>query len=235
MDFMNGASTEVPLKFIKIIARWIFILSIPLFCLSFAINREFSTAWFYNYGFQKYNISQTTGLSEEELSRVANQFVDYFNSSEQQIHITISEWNLSLFTEQETIHFQDVKNLVILDRRIMLGSLCVIVLGLIWWQRRNWAALGRSLMAGGAITALILLVLVLGVSINFDWLFLEFHELSFSNNFWYSNGYMTMLFPQGFWYDMAFFTILLTMIGAIVFGVAGYGIIKLSERFNKEQ
>jgi integral membrane protein (TIGR01906 family) len=222
------------LKFLKINARWIFVLSIPLFCLTFAIEQEFSIPWFYNYGFHKHGVSQSTGLTEDELAKVANQFTDYFNNSQEKIRIMIYDWDLPMFNENEVLHFQDVKGLVILDRRIMLGSLCVLLLGIIWWQRQNWAALGRSLIAGGVLTASILLLLVLGVSINFDWLFLQFHLLSFSNNYWYSRGYMTMLFPQGFWYDMAFFTILLTIAGAVLFGVLGYGVIKLARRFNKE-
>ena len=219
------------MKFLKIIARWIFILSIPLFCLSFTIDREFSTAWFYTYGFGKHNVEMYTGFSEGELDRVANEFVDYFNSSEPRIDISVSNWaGDPLFDQTEVLHFQDVKNLVILDRRIMYGSLGVVLLGIIWWQRRDWHRLGRSLLTGGILTAVILLLAMVGIAANFDWLFLQFHLLSFTNNYWYSQGYMTRLFPQEFWFDMAMFTVFITTMVATAFGAVGYIIIRLTRK-----
>lgn len=221
------------MRFLKILARWLFVICITLFCLSFAINCEFSTAWFYQYGFQKYNVSQTTGFSEEELNTIADKFVEYFNSSEPKIRIMVEDWDaLPVFNEQETLHFKDVKDLVLLDRLIMLGSLGIILLGTIWWQRRDWPALSGSLLTGGIFTVALLLLLVLGTNINFDWLFLQFHLLSFSNDFWYSRGYMTMLFPQGFWYDMALFTVLITTAVATVFGAAGYALMRFTRKRN---
>lgn len=218
------------MKFLKTIARWIFIFSIPLFCLSFAVNREFSMTWFYTRGFEQHNVSLETGLSEEDLVKVADDFVEYFNSSQERIRITFGDWELPLFTENEATHFQDVKNLVIFDRRVMLGSLGVILLGVIWWQRRDWHTLGKSLLAGGILTAVLLVLFMVGAGANFDWLFLQFHRLSFSNNFWYSDGYMTMLFPQGFWYDMAMFTILITAATAAVIGGAGYALMRFTRK-----
>jgi len=216
------------MKILKTIARWIFILSIPLFSLSFAINQEFSTAWFYTRGFKEHNVSMQTGLSEEELDKVADKFVEYFNSSEQRIHITFGDWQTALFTKDEVTHFEDVKGLVIFDRRIMLGSLGVMLLGIIWWQRRNWQTLGKSLLAGGILTAVLLVLVIVAAATNFDWLFLQFHLLSFNNNYWYSDGYMTDLFPHQFWYDMAMFTILITAATAAVIGGAGYILMRLT-------
>jgi integral membrane protein (TIGR01906 family) len=212
------------LRFLKMLARWIFIFSIPLFCLTLAINSEFSTAWFYTRGFEEYNVDLRTGLSQEDLVIVADKFVEYFNSSQERISITFGDFKLPLFTPNEVTHFQDVKNLVIFDRRVILGSLGVILLGVIWWQRRDRHTLGKSLLAGGILTAVLLVLFMVGAGVNFDWLFLQFHRLSFSNNFWYSNGYMTMLFPQEFWYDMAMFTILITAVTAAVIGGAGYAL-----------
>ena len=209
------------MRFLKILARWIFIISIPLFCLTFAVNCEFSTAWFYTRGFEQYNVDLQTGLSQEDLAKIADKFVEYFNSSQERISITFGDNGLPLFTPNEVTHFQDVKNLVVFDRRVMLGSLGIILLGVIWW-RRDRRNLGKSLLAGGVLTAVLLVLFMVGAGANFDWLFLQFHLLAFNNNFWYSNGYMTMLFPQEFWYDMAMFTILITAVTAAVIGGAGY-------------
>jgi integral membrane protein (TIGR01906 family) len=211
------------LKLAKTMARWLFIIAIPLFCLTFAIDRGFSTVWFYTRGFDIYKVSLQTGLSKEELEGVAEKFVAYFNSSEERIHITLRGWGTALFTPEEVIHFQDVKGLVILDRRIELGSLGVIMLGVaLQLRRRHRPALGKALLAGGILTVSLLVIIAVGAGLNFSWLFLQFHRISFSNNFWSSDGYMTALFPYGFWYDMALFTIFLTAVAAAVIGGAGY-------------
>jgi integral membrane protein (TIGR01906 family) len=221
-------------KFLKIIASWIFILSIPLFCLTFAIDREFSTTWFYTYGFETHNVSMQMGMSKEELAGVADKFVEYFNSPEEYIDITFGYLRNSLFTEEEILHFRDVKGLVILDRYVMLGSLGMMLLGLIWWSRRNWRILGKSLVAGGILTAVLLVLFIVAAGTNFDWLFLQFHLISFSNNYWYSDGYMTQFFPQEFWYDMAMFTILITAATAAVIGGAGYFLVRLTGKKENE-
>ena len=218
------------MKYLKIIVRWMFILAVPLFCLSFTIDREFSTAWFYSRGFQQHEVAEYTGFSDGELNNIADKFVEYFNSSEPLINIVRASDMAPLFNETETLHFQDVKNLVILDRRIMYGSLCVILLGVIWWRKNDWHILGRSLLTGGILTAALLLLMMVGAAIDFDWLFLQFHLLSFTNDYWYSNGYMTRLFPQGFWFDMAMFTVFITTVVATVFGGIGYTIMRLTHR-----
>lgn len=161
---------------------------------------------------------------------VADKFVEYFNSSQARIRIYFGEWELPLFNENEVNHFQDVKGLVIFDNRLLLGSLGILLLGIIWWQRRDWQILGKSLLTGGIVTAVMLIVLMVGAGTNFDWLFLQFHLISFSNNFWYSNGYMTLLFPQGFWYDMAMFTILITAVTAALIGGAGYALMRFAAK-----
>jgi uncharacterized membrane protein len=137
---------------------------------------------------------------------------------------------MPLFNHNEVLHFQDVKGLVIFNNRLMLGSLGILLFGIIWWQRRDWMSLGKSFLTGGIVTAVMLIVLMVGAGTNFDWLFLQFHLLSFSNNFWYSNGYMTMLFPQGFWYDMAMFTILITSTTAALIGGAGYALMHFMKK-----
>ncbi len=70
-----------------------------------------------------------------------------------------------------------------------------------------------------------MLALGLGTLLGFDQLFLQFHLLSFANDFWQldpTRDYLIMLFPQGFWYDATLFCALGTAAGAVVLGgVAG--------------
>ena len=70
-------------------------------------------------------------------------------------------------------------------------------------------------------------MLVLGLVIAFDFedFFLQFHLLSFANDFWILNpatDYLIMLFPQGFWFDAALFCALAAAAGALVLGGVGW-------------
>ena len=78
---------------------------------------------------------------------------------------------------------------------------------------------------GSSLTLALMLALGLGTLLGFDQLFIGFHRLSFSNEFWQldpTKDYLIMLFPQGFFYDAALFCAIATATGAVVLGgVAG--------------
>jgi integral membrane protein (TIGR01906 family) len=79
-----------------------------------------------------------------------------------------------------------------------------------------------------------MVVLGIGIMLDFDRLFLEFHLFSFANDLWMLNpatDYLIMLFPQGFWYDAAIFCVLVTVVMAVVLGGVGWWFKK--DRFNQ--
>jgi integral membrane protein (TIGR01906 family) len=70
-----------------------------------------------------------------------------------------------------------------------------------------------------------MLALGLVIAFDFDQFFLQFHLLSFANDFWMldpTRDYLIMLFPQGFWYDAALFCAIATAVGAIILGGIGW-------------
>ena len=60
--------------------------------------------------------------------------------------------------------------------------------------------LARSTIWGSSLALALILLAGIAVMINFDWLWLQFHFLSFANDFWSAEGYMIPLFGA-FWYD----------------------------------
>ncbi len=215
------------MKFLKVAARGLLILAIPIFCLALAISWEIATPAIYRYGFAKYAVARTAGLTPEEVSSIAIEFPHYFSSSDEYIDIIIVRNGkpTSLFTEEELIHFRDVKGLIKSDRRLVLVSLSYILIYLavsLSLGRENWLKLSWSLIAGSGLTLGILLILALASAFDFSGLFLKFHEISFRNEFWSAPGYMLLLFPEGFWQDVALFTMLVTTVFASGFGVLGY-------------
>jgi len=216
------------LKILSIAAKWLFILCLPVLLLTASIGWAVNSLWLYQYGFEKYNISQTTGLAEAELEKAARGLICYFNSGEEDISLTVvkDDQPFELFNQREVIHLKDVKGLIWLDYWVLLGTLIYTFgyagVSLLWQKRRYWRRLAWGVVGGGGITLALMLALGLGTLFGFDQLFYQFHLLFFSNEFWSAEGYMLMLFPEGFWYDAILFCALVTGgLAVILGGVAG--------------
>lgn len=220
------------MKALNIIAKWLFVLCLPALLLSASIGWAVNSLWLYERGFEKYHISRTTGLSDTELEKAARGLISYFNSSEELIDISVEKDGqpLTLFNEREVSHLKDVKDLFWLDYKIFFGTLIYVLayggVYFFWRRPRYWRQLARLMLIGSGITLGIMLALWVGSLINFDQLFMQFHLLSFSNDFWQldpSRDYLLMLFPEGFWYDATLFIALGATVMAIVLGILSGG------------
>lgn len=220
------------MKYIGHITRWIFILCLPLVLLSGSIAWVANSLWLYESGFEKYDISQATGLAEPELEKAARGLISYFTSGEEQINIILEKEDqpFALFNEREIIHLKDVKGLFRLDYFVFLGTL-VYLLGfggysLLRGKREGLRRLARGVIWGSGITLGTMAALGLGTLVGFDRLFWQFHLISFANDFWLldpATDYLVMLFPQGFWYDVTLVCALSTAAMAIILGGLAWG------------
>ncbi|MFC1918678.1 TIGR01906 family membrane protein [Chloroflexota bacterium] len=220
------------MKIIGAGANWLFILCLSVLLLTAGIGLAVNSLWLYEYGFEKYHISRTTGLAEPELEKAARGLISYFNSDEENISLIILKDGkpFVLFNQREVVHLKDVKGLIRLDYLVLLGTLIYASgycgAGLFRQGGEYRRQLARAMVRGGTLTLALMLALGLGTLLNFDRLFLQFHLLSFANDFWQldpARDYLIMLFPQGFWYDATLFCTLATTIGAIVLGGAAWG------------
>jgi len=218
----------IRLRILSIAAKWLFILCLPLLLLTASLGWAVNSSWLYKYGFEKYNVSQTTGLAEVELDKAATGLIRYFNSDEEYISLSVVKDGKSfvLFNEREVAHLLDVKGLIWLDYRVLVGTLIYVLVyagvSLFWWKERRQLAWG--MIGGSGLTLALMLALGLGALLNFDQLFLQFHLISFTNELWQldpTKDYLIMLFPQGFWYDATLFCGLGTVVGAVVLGGVG--------------
>jgi integral membrane protein (TIGR01906 family) len=216
------------LRIPAIAAKYLFMLCLPLLLLTASIGWGVNSLWLYEYGFEKYDVSQTTGLAEAELEKAATGLISYFRSDEEYISLTVEKDGepFNLFTQEESIHFKDVKGLIQLDYRVLLGTLIYILayagVSLFWRRGKYWRQLAWGVVWGSGITLVLILALGLGALLGFDQLFLRFHLLFFSNEYWSAEGYMLMLFPRDFWYYAVIFCALgIASLAIILGGVAG--------------
>jgi len=213
----------------KIFVRAVFIIAVPLLLVAGSISIAVNCGALYRYGFSSNNIASVTGISDAELARVADELIDYFNSSEDYVNITVVKdgESFTLFNEREVQHLLDVKKLFHLGYYVATGALviCLITATLLWWAYKDREALFRSMFYGGILTLLLMLALGAIFLIDFDAFFYRFHLLSFANDLWLLNpetDYLIKLFPQPFWFHAALFCAMGAAVGAIVIGLTGF-------------
>ncbi len=124
-----------------------------------------------------------------------------------------------LYNERELSHMQDVKNLV---QKTIIGwyisGALVVLAGFFSWQIKKQKDYWVALRDGGWATLIIIFAILVGVTINFDWLFTAFHHIFFTGDTWlflYSDT-LIRLFPMEFWMNLfialGFFSILFSVI-----------------------
>lgn len=215
------------------VARWVFILCLPVLLITASIAGAINSLWLYKHGFEKYGVSQTTGLSETELEKAARGLISYFNSGEESINISVIKDGkpFVLFNEREVTHLRDVKGLFWLDYWVLLGTFVytlVYALASLFVNRGKYRRQLAGALFGGSVLTLSLIVAVGGSAavFGFDRMFLLLHLVSFSNPFWQldpATDYLIMLVPEGFWTDMALYIVLAIAAGAVVLGAVGGG------------
>jgi len=177
----------------------------------------------YEYGFDRYGVSEDTGIDREQLGNVAKRLVDYFNfrvETPQTMVVIEAEEEIPLFQEddqnRELTHLADVRRLFQFNHRVQLASLAYIIIyslmslrgkrsNLKRWKRGRWQDLAKGIRNGCALALALIAVLgIASILIDFEQLFVQFHHVAFDNPWWMSSGYLPKLFPEQFWQDIAF-------------------------------
>jgi len=207
-------------------AKWLFVLCLPVTLITGSIWWVANSQWLYTSGFSKYDVSSTTDLTEGELEKAAAGLISYFNSPEQYADISVIKngQSIELFTDEEIIHFYDVKKLFQLDFRVFLGTLIYILLfTLVTLLRRQWQKAAKTTLIGSGFTLFLILLLGIGALLDFDQLFLQFHLFAFTNEFWSAEGNMLLLFPGGFWYDAVIYCGIVVIVAALILAAISGG------------
>ncbi len=226
------------MKIPGIIAQWLFILCLPVLLLTASLGGAANSLWLYRYGFHEYGVRQDLAdkgleLTDSELEAIYAGLISYYNSAEEFINFTVMKDGqpIDLFTPEETIHFKDVKGLIRRDYGVLLVTLIYVlgyaVISLFWRGGQYRRRLARRVFGGSSLTLALMLALGLVIWLDFGQMFLQFHYLSFTNEFWSARGYMLSLSPERFFYDAALFCALATAAGAVILGGVSGGYLLL--------
>ena len=221
------------MRVLTAVEKWLFVLCLPFMLVTASIWWAANSQWLYTSGFTRYDVSQTTGLARSELDKAAAGLIHYFNSPEEFVDITVvrNGQAIDLFTDEEAIHFRDVKQLFRLDFYVFLGTAVYCVAyasgNILLRQRRYYRHLSQAVLGGSVLTLALMLLLGAGALLDFDQFFLRFHLFAFTNEFWSAEGYMLLLFPGGFWYDAVIYCGAATAIVALILAAVAGGCLRV--------
>jgi integral membrane protein (TIGR01906 family) len=220
-------------------ATAIFSVALAVFLLTSGVRWVTLGESFYLDEFAKYHISRVTGLSNDELAKVARAFVTYFQSEPGRLDVVVNlpEGPTRLLNEREIIHMEDVQLLVQKILRLWTLSLAMLILSGIVIVAVDRETAGRAVLIasaiGGALAVFVIGALGVASLIDFERLFLQFHFMSFSNDFWLLDprtDRLIQLYPEGFFYDSALRIALETVIGGAVIFTASAAALRFIER-----
>ena len=206
----------------------LFVIAVPLFLVTASVTWAFNSPGVYQRGFERYDVSRITGITDTDLRRVSADIRSYFNSRKEplQVRTRIFGVEQELFKPIEIIHMRDVKRLVwgtyIIAAVTAFYLLAATGLGLMRHRRRFAGILARRLLWGGALTIALIVGVGLFALVGFDTLFTKFHQLSFANDFWQLDSrtdFLVMLFPQDFWFDATIWVATRALAAALAIGV----------------
>jgi integral membrane protein (TIGR01906 family) len=220
-------------------ARWtttaLFVIAVPLFLV--LTNVRIAAMWtpVYDYAFTEYDGPARTGIARPELDRAAQEIIAYFQSTEDDLLLDIrveeDGRQVPLFNQREVLHMSDVRDLfqvVFGVQEVAFAYIVVYIAAVVLWSReRSMRRLARQGIAAGLLAFGALAIGAVGVLVNFDSLFTQFHLLSFANDFWKlspDRDHLVQMFPQGFWFDVSLAVGVITLLeGALIASIgAGY-------------
>jgi len=113
-----------------------------------------------------------------------------------------------LYDERELSHMNDVKDLTqsVLFVWYLLIALFALAI-LFFWNNGALQEFWKAISLGGWVTIGLVVLIILGVFVNFDALFTGFHRIFFKGDTWlflYSNT-LIRLFPERLWQDVFLF------------------------------
>ncbi len=135
----------------------------------------------------------------------------------------------SFYNDREISHMLDVKNLIQKALIVWYISIAVLIGLFIWSRLKKWTDIFmRGVYRGSLLTFGVIAAVLVGVALNFDELFTQFHHLFFTGDTWlfYVNDSLIRLFPEKLWSDAFLFMGVFTLVGAVLLLLLGTRFIK---------
>ncbi|MBN1792566.1 DUF1461 domain-containing protein [Candidatus Woesearchaeota archaeon] len=155
---------------------------------------------FYDKSYSKYGAYENIGV--EGIRKTTDYLTSYLISEKGEIN---SIPGLSVFTQDEKSHLQDVHRLFMIGKRLILAAIIILAIAL----RRTYVKGGfkRKLLGtlrfSAYVTAGALAILFILSLFGFDWMFLSFHQVFFpQGNYMFAvDSLIKTMYPDSFFRD----------------------------------
>lgn len=200
--------------------------SLAIFIISGAVILGLKFKSLYYYDITNLNISSLSGLSEEEIKLNYDYLIDYNLNNE------VDEFKLPSieFSNQGKIHFEEVRDIFQVFKKVFYISLVISVIGVfVNIKNRNLKFLNTT----SIITIGLPIVTAIPLMINFNYFFIKFHEMVFSNDYWIfdpSIDPVINILPEKVFFHIGLLILGLILIASILMQIC-YRI--LNKKYNK--
>lgn len=161
----------------KKILNMIILISLAMFIISASVILGLKCKSIYYNDISKLNISSMSGLSEDEIKLNYDYLIDY------NLNDFVGEFKLPTikFSNDGKIHFEEVRNIFQFIKKMFYISFVISLAGIIF-NIKNRSI--KFLKYSSIMTILLPIITLIPVMINFNYFFIKFHQVVFSNNYW---------------------------------------------------
>ncbi len=145
---------------------------------------------FYEKQFSENNVYDKFNNSFVE--KINKNLINYFKGREE-----LGDY----YSEREIIHLKDVKNIINNAFTIFYITLIINIITLCYLiTNKKYKSLCTILTYSGIFTAVIILLFMMSAYTNFDYLFTNFHRITFSNDYWmmYEDALLINIYKEEF-------------------------------------
>ena len=152
-----------------------FSLAIFIISGSVILGLRFKSIYYYDISYL--NITNMTGLSKEEIKENYDYLINYnLNNSVEEFKLPTLQSSI-----QGKIHFEEVRNIFQVIKKIFYLSFILSIVGVTFNIKQKNI---RFLNTTSIVTIGLPIILAIPLIINFNYFFIKFHELVFSNDYW---------------------------------------------------
>lgn len=186
-------------------------LALTFFIISASVVITLNFRPLYYFDINYFNLVEKTGYSEEMIRENYDTLIDY-NSVFYQDELEFPSLPMS---EYGRIHFVEVKNIFVFIQAFLLPvSLIGSIVGILALKKQKPTYLKLTSVLSLALPT----VLGLFIALNWDRVFIIFHEIFFNNDYWifdYKTDPVIRILPDGFFMHCALMILLLIAISSL--------------------
>ena len=213
------------MRYIGMVATTGFVLALPILLFTTNIRFLASDTGYLEGGLRRHDAAENTDIALGELDYAVASIVRYFEDDAETLRILVFTGGEEtvLFSEEETIHMEDVKGLmrtIFRANEVALGFVLAYVAGAALWSgERSGRDLAKETLAavgvGGAAGVFVGILAIVGFESAWE----RLHEIIFTNDFWLldpSRDRLIQMFPESFWQEATFIVVGLALAEAVV-------------------